>query len=290
MSESLLAVWSGWLAPETQPFYLPAALATGMPTESASLTSELRDTFAVYRLAKDLRAVWLSQKVFAGLPKATRSTLVRAQVSCGRAAVATVRSWSSVLDSDDLRKQADGHRFVWWPNIVALAPATILGRVVSAGPGTSRHAEVRESLWRRCAGVLPGARSIAGTFPTGSGANCSGTVMAAAGVADSVDAWMLQEPFDSWLKENTTRGGSDHVAGTVLVWRDRDDIARHAAVTIGDGWCLEKPSQSWMTRAGWSGPRHHSPNAGERVALATAPDDLKHSAVQRITEPLEGVA
>lgn len=144
VSESLLSAWSGWLAPEMQPFYLPAALASGVPAESASLTPELRDTFAVYRMAEDLQAVWLSEKVFAGLPKATRSTLVRAQVSCGRAAVPTVRSWSSVLDVDALRNQADGHRFVWWPNIVALAPATILGRVVSADQGTSRHAEMGE--------------------------------------------------------------------------------------------------------------------------------------------------
>lgn len=127
-------------------------------------TPELRDTFAVYRLAKDLQAVWLSQKVFARLPSATRSSLVRAQAACGRAAVPTVRSWSSVLDSDDLRKQADGHRFVWWPNIVAFAPETILSRVISACQASSRHAEIGEALWRRCAGVLPGARSIAERF------------------------------------------------------------------------------------------------------------------------------
>ncbi|MGI8416735.1 MAG: hypothetical protein ACR2P2_11145 [Nakamurella sp.] len=247
VSETLLAAWSGWLAPEAQPFYLPAALATGLAAESMQLTPELRDTFAVYLLEKELQAVWLSECLFAELPKAVRSTLVQAQVGCGRAAVPTVRNWSSVLDANHLRKQADGHRFVWWPSMVALAPARILGRVISAGQGTSRHAEIGEPVWRGCSGVLPDARSLAGTFPVGSGANCFGTVMAAAGVHDSVDVWMLQEQFDAWLRENTTPGGSDHVAGTVLVWRDRDDISRHAAVTIGDGWCLEKPSQSWMT-------------------------------------------
>jgi hypothetical protein len=40
----------------------------------------------------------------------------------------------------------------------------------------------------------------------------------------------------------------------VLVWR-RDGAPFHAAVSIGDGWVLEKPSQDW-----------HSPRAVATVA------------------------
>ena len=61
---------------------------------------------------------------------------------------------------------------------------------------------------------------------------------------------MLQEPFEQWLADNaapiraTTR---DHLPGVVLVWRDVDGLAAHAAVTIGDGYALSKPSQAWCS-------------------------------------------
>lgn len=121
----------------------------------------------------------------------------------------------------------------------------ILKRVVSEGRRTSRHSEVREATWRRCATVLAGVRALAGTFPTGSGPNCFGTVMAACGEFGAAESWMLQAPFEAWLAEKTRPGGSDDAPGTVLVWRDRGGLARHAAVTIGDGWGFEKPSQDW---------------------------------------------
>ena len=35
--------------------------------------------------------------------------------------------------------------------------------------------------------------------------------------------------------------------GTVLVWRSPDGLVQHAAVTLGDGWALHKPSQGWMS-------------------------------------------
>jgi hypothetical protein len=62
--------------------------------------------------------------------------------------------------------------------------------------------------------------------------------MGAADVAGAPETWMQREPFDRWLATATRPGGRDQV-GTVLVWR--------AAVTIGDGWALHKPSQRWMS-------------------------------------------
>jgi hypothetical protein len=33
---------------------------------------------------------------------------------------------------------------------------------------------------------------------------------------------------------------------TVLVWRSRDHQVQQAALTVGDGWALHKPSQGWF--------------------------------------------
>ena len=105
------------------------------------------------------------------------------------------------------------------------------------------------ATWRRAAAAVPEAREVAGTFAAGSGPNCFGTVMAAAGVVEARSTWMLQEPFSEWLAERAepVRGTSqDAVPGTVLVWHENDQLA-HAAITIGDGWALSKPSQSWSS-------------------------------------------
>ncbi len=174
------------------------------------------------------------------MPKATRAALVRAQVDYDRGSVPTVRKWSRIV-GPDVRQQADGHRFVWWKSLLR-EPARVLPEIVSEDLGPSRHAEVR--TWPA---ALPRVRELAGTFPDGSGPNCFGTVMAACGVDGAETVWMVREPFEEWLANHTESGGKDDVPGTVLVWRDTARRVQHAALTIGDGWMLHKPSQSWMT-------------------------------------------
>jgi len=71
--------------------------------------------------------------------------------------------------------------------------------------------------------------------------------MAACGVEGADKVWILREPFEQWVAENTTPGGRDDAPGIVFVWRDTLHAVQHAAITIGDGWMLHKPSQSWMT-------------------------------------------
>ena len=88
---------------------------------------------------------------------------------------------------------------------------------------------------------------LAGRFPTKSGPNCFGTVIAAAGIADAEDVWMQREAFEEWLAANTNEGGRDHDVGTVLVWRSPEGAVQHAAVTLGHGFALHKPSQGWMS-------------------------------------------
>ena len=117
----------------------------------------------------------------------------------------------------------------------------------SRGRRRSRHNEVSEQSWQRALQVLPGARRIGGRFPGRSGPNCFGAVMAAAGVPDADQVWMLREPFEEWLIAGARRGGSDEHPGTVLVWRSSDGLVQHAAVTLGDGLALHKPSQGWQS-------------------------------------------
>lgn len=150
--------------------------------------------------------------------------------------------------------QGDGHRFVWWPSLVRSKPRELLSRVVAASPDggevealPSRYREVERATWDRCAAALPEARRLAGSFPSSSGPNCFGTVMGAAGVVGAEHERMVQEPFSAWLDAAGRRGGDDEAAGTVLLWRDNQGEPVHAAVTIGDGWALEKGSEEWWT-------------------------------------------
>ncbi|MET9317900.1 hypothetical protein ABZX12_39265 [Kribbella sp. NPDC003505] len=242
VSAALLDRWAGWLAPDEQPFFVTRkqAAAWELTTDKREPSREERDTYLTYNV--DHRAAltaWLSAGQFAQLPKSTRAQLVRAQFTYGRGSVPGVRRWARVI-GPEIRQQADGHRFVWWKDLLT-DPKAVLPLVVSEDFGPSRHAEVRH--WPA---AFPRVRELAGTFADGSGPNCFGTVMAACGVEKAEAVWMLREPFEEWLAQHTERGGKDDVPGTVFVWRDTAGLVQHAALTIGDGWMLHKPSQSWM--------------------------------------------
>lgn len=242
VSPALLENWIDWLAPDVQPFFVTRQQAVDwdLPVDDRQPTAEQRDTYRTYGVDSSAVLVsWLDEASYLSLPKPIRARLVRAQVNHNRAAVPTVRRWQSVL-GPELRQQADGHRFVWWKSLVRNDADVVLPRIVSEDLGPSRHAEVVDWPSER-------VRELAGTFPSGSGPNCFGTVMAAAGVAGAEDVWMQREPFESWLADHTTAGGRDDVPGTVFVWRDAAQAVQHAAITIGGGRMLHKPSQSWMT-------------------------------------------
>jgi hypothetical protein len=136
---------------------------------------------------------------------------------------------------------------VWWPSLLEGREREVLVPFVEEGRRRSRHGEVSAGVWQEASRVLPGARELAGTFPLGSGPNCFGTVMGAAGVPGAAEQWMQREPFEEWLAAETRPGGRDEQPGTVLVWRSSSGLVQHAAVTVGDGWALHKPSQGWMS-------------------------------------------
>ncbi|MEY2426374.1 MAG: hypothetical protein QOI61_1946 [Actinomycetota bacterium] len=252
---ALLTAWRDWLAPEIQPFFVESLRRWPKLHDRHELQPELHYTYTLWNVPRRLKTLWLDEATFFELPRAARAALVRDQVTCGRGAVPTVRKWADLSDATELRSQADGHRFVWWPSLIAHSYREVCARFVESDglppyPRTaapSRHREVPNSTWRACAAVVPGARSLAGTFPFPAGANCFGTVMAASGIASATNEWMLREPFLAWLRSACRPGGRDEDPGTVLVWRDHAGLPVHAAVTMGDGWAFEKASGAWWT-------------------------------------------
>lgn len=248
--DSLVERWIEWFSPTVQPFLADAVLAASIGEHAGagavSLSDEVRDTYCLYGLPSGAQYVWLSEAQFMALPRRSRAALVRAQRNLDRELVPSVRSWVSVV-GDQVREQADGHRFVWWQSLLSGCEAQVLTDYIEEGRRASRHDEVSKEVWDSADRTLPGARRIAGTFATTSGPNCLGTVMAAAGVVNADTVWMQREPFEHWLSEKTRRNGDDDAPGTVLVWRSPDGLVQHAAVTLGDGWVLHKPSQGWMS-------------------------------------------
>lgn len=246
VSHRLVERWRGWLAPDLQPFFVERSSARGIRAFPRDLSPELRDTYRAWKLSRrSLGVIWLDHDGFSALPRKERARLVRTQASIGRGAVPSVRAWADVLDPAELRDQADGHRFVWWPGLTG--DAGTMRRVVEEGRSPCQRLSVDAATWRACSRVLPNVKALAGTFPPGSGPNCFGTVMAAAGVDGAAGTWMHTKPFERWLRTECRPGGDDDRAGTVMVWRGDDESPQHAVVTIGDGWALEKPSQEWSS-------------------------------------------
>lgn len=211
----VLDQWRGWLMPAVQPFLVPRELAgaSGLAADGGRLTFELTDTFCIYDM-DDLAVCWLS------------------------------RAQSRLLPVQVRRNQPAAHR---WPSGDRSRDAARVLRFVEHGRRRSRHADVNDATWADAASVLPSARGLAGTFPPGSGPNCFGTVMGAAGVAGAAGTWMQRQPFEQWLAAMGRPGGRDDQAGTVLVWRNASRAVQHAAITLGSGWALHKPSQGWMS-------------------------------------------
>ena len=246
--DRLIQRWLAWFSPEVQPFVVNDALLArvGDRLGDKGLSLELRDTYCLYGLARGLRCVWLSEAEFMELDRAQRSALVRAQIVYGREIVPTVRAWAPLV-GEAARTQADGHRFVWWRSLLDSVEEQVLTDYIEEGRRPSRHDEVPDDLWNSVTQVLPGARALAGTFPAASGPNCFGIVMAAAGVAGADGVGMQRETFEDWLADATRPGGGDDDAGTVLLWHSPDRLVQHAAVSLGEGWVLHKPSQGWMS-------------------------------------------
>lgn len=224
VAPGLLDRWLDWYAPGWQPFRVdgldPDVVALLPNRSSLELTDELRDTFFGYGGGQWVR---LSREEFAGLPAPARAAL-----------------------AGERRRRMGPKPAPAWPADPMLRAKLL--RWVEAGTRPSQHALARDQLRTASAGSLPGAVDLAGTFPAGSGANCFGAVMAAAGEPVAT-AWVQQDAFVDWLAACTdpvVGAGTDHEHSRVLVWHEHGEPA-HAAVTVGGGWALHKPSQSWSS-------------------------------------------
>lgn len=247
VADSLFRQWVQWFSPSIQPFIVPTdGIHIVERTDAMVLSAELRDTYCLYGLPQDHEILWLSEAQFSRLARPQRAALVRGQRVLGRGVVPSVVSWSATV-GERVREQADGHRFLWWPSLLRGHQEVVLTAFVEDRRLASQHENVLPATWRAAAPVLPNAELLAGTFAPGSGPNCFGTVMAAAGVEGAQTQWMLQEPFEHWLSRSSRPGGQDCEAGTVLVWRSTDGLAQHAALTLGEGWVLHKQCQGWMS-------------------------------------------
>lgn len=243
----LLGKWKRWLAPRVQPFFLPQRLRGVQSLPARDLTPELRDTYRTYNLKNARTKMFLDEARFMALSRRDRGALVRAQVDLGRGAVPTVHGWKDLIDPSLLRGQADGHRFVWWPSLLDHAGEAVLERFVATLLRPSLHGRIPEATWRRIADFAPRARGMAGRFPASSGPNCFGAVMGATGEAGAEHEWVHQPDFEAWLSRRARRRRRADEPGTILLWRDTGGVPRHAALTLLDGWGLEKPSQDWFT-------------------------------------------
>ncbi|MFC7624082.1 hypothetical protein [Microlunatus sp. GCM10028923] len=227
VDDALVRRWRDWFAPARQAFPLDLAdpkVAGDLPVQKGEPTAEWRDTFFLYGGSW----TWFDETEFAALPGRSRRALLAARRR-------TMRPKSArLLWPTELAREGDEPMFRW----------------IEAGVRPSSHEAVPADVWRAARRLLPEAERLAGTFEAaGSGPNCFGNVLAAAGVPGTETVRVVREPFQAWLDEATepVRGtGHDHEPGTVLVWTENGELG-HAVVTLGDGWVINKPSQSWSS-------------------------------------------
>ncbi|WP_293915070.1 hypothetical protein [Deinococcus sp.] len=243
VSHAQLQRWSRYLAPARQPFFLTPEQARpfGLTLTTPDPSPEERDTFQLWNVGPD-QAALLNEADYLRLTPAQRAELLSIQREHRRGAVEPVGEWRDLLP--EVAGQSGGERFVWWPSVLAGREPEILGRVLARDRLPCLHAEVPESLWNTVLSILPRARELAGTFVPGSGPNCFGTVMAAAGVSGAENVWMQREPFEAWLLEYT-RPTPEPAPGSVLIWRSATGQVDHAAAVLGADYVLHKPSQGW---------------------------------------------
>ncbi|WP_203567299.1 hypothetical protein [Aestuariimicrobium ganziense] len=243
INQARIEGWVRRLVPARQPFVVDDDLVAGRDVDLDQRPGmDDLDTFLLYGKR---RLWWLTEDEFSALDAALRARLVRHQAAVGRGEVPSVRSAPAQV-REAARAQADGHRFVWWPHLVAPVADEVVLEFVRRGWPDSLPLERVD--WARAAKRLPGAQALAGTFAERSGANCFATVMAAAG-ADVADEWTQVDDFEAWLAARCRPVATarwDDQPGTVLVWREAGHAA-HAAVTVGGGLALNKPSQAWYT-------------------------------------------
>ena len=263
-------VWQQWnahFAPRAQPFFISDDVLSGGVSEL--LASQLRwtqleftqarmplsvvDTFQLYGVGREAHwVVWLSEEVFAGLPKAEQRVLLEFQRRLGRGGVASLDAFGDLEPSDRtvLERAAVDGRFVWWLSLWQKLTPEFRQRVLLSFIETDRLPCERHRLscehWEEIRVRFPALRSLAGTFASESGANCFSTVLAALGASEVAEVWLHPEPFLRCLEAKAAATVDLDALGTVLVWRDADEKVHHTALCLGNGWAFHKEAQAWF--------------------------------------------
>lgn len=221
VDDALFDQWRSWYCPGFQMFRTdrlsPAAVEHVWLADLGDVPLEIRDTFGAY----DGSWGTITEDAFDALPRTLRSEILATHEP----------------DEVDLFR---------WPSAADRDKDQALLSYVLAGAAPSRHNEVADDTWAACATVLPEARRLAGTFARGSGPNCFGTVLAAAG-EDTELLFVLPGQIEDFLslRASKVEGAALTQPGVVLLWRKPDGRPDHACVTLGDGWILNKPAQCW---------------------------------------------
>lgn len=213
VGEDLVDRWRAWFAPPIQPFrtdILQPQVVAALPIRQVEPTPEWTDTFFIYGGTW----TWLGEEEFEAFRPSLRRSLLAARRRSVRPKLMPV-----------------------WPSELARAGDDLMFRWIASGAvRPSRHERVAGAVWNHARAVLPQAERLAGTFAaSGSGANCFGTVLAAAGV-DVSDVQVGPDRFQAWLDEHAepvNGTASDDQPGVVFAWTEHGDLA-HASL-------LERP-------------------------------------------------
>lgn len=264
VDDAILQAWERHFAPDRQLFFVSDELAGRLPRavlnaregfDWSSVPLSLRDTFAVWAVSPEPAwLAWFDEDAFRALPARDRAAVLEEQERWGRGVIyrsEIMELWLQAEDRASLRQFAGEGRFVFWPGLwrslsLPAREQILSGFVAEGGLPCQRYA-LSDGHWRRVDAVLPGVRSLAGTFLPESGGNCLGTTMAAHGDSGVAGQWVQRDVFERWLEQRFCPAGNAEHPGSVLVWHAPDGLVQHAAVSLGEGMVFHKEAQTWWT-------------------------------------------
>lgn len=274
ISESLMAQWSQLLVCHPSPFFIHDDIV--LPEETLILSrkafseinfdASLRDSYATYHISNSAnRVAFLSTVEFDALPSESQHAVLLSQCEMKRG---QVYPWKQVVPFlADCIEQAEtrsvsvaGEKYlvldtkIWQLLSEDIRLAWLIHFVGIDHPPVCLSSTLSEADW--AAMPYDAIRTLAGTFPAKSGANCFSTTLAAITQHPSTaitiaDFWLHQEPFLEGLQRRRYHLLKDTLKpdarDLVLVWNDQHQKPQHACYIIGNGLVLNKNSQSWFS-------------------------------------------
>ena len=274
ISQELIAQWSQLLVCEPSPFFIEDDIE--LPEETLILSrkafsevgfdASFRDSYATYHVSSDAnRVAFLSSAEFDSLRPESQQALLTMQCKMNRG---QVYSWEKVapflggcIEQAETRSvRIEGKKFlvldtkIWQLLQKNMQQAWLIYFVGEDHPAVCLSPTLSEADWAEI--PYSSIRTLAGTFPIRSGANCFSTTLAAITqdpdtAITIADFWLHQEPFLKGLErrgyEQTKEKLQPDARDLVLVWNNQEGNAQHACYLIGNELVLNKNSQSWFS-------------------------------------------